>query len=159
MGIVDQKHHLPRQASSAGYGKLSNGKLFLIFIYGSGKNPTNYPFVKIINKFLQAIPAVSYLPVFCVWGMDGVDLFFRTGGGSCALWGKMGMEMEIWAEQCWDKVQKISQCWLKRDAPFQWRLFRKASAAMLKFGLQYSPFGNFGQKLMKISGEKILKGL
>lgn len=64
MGIVDQKHHLPRQSPSAGYGKLSNGKLFLIFISGSGKNPTNYSFVKIIHKFLQACPAFSDLPAF-----------------------------------------------------------------------------------------------
>lgn len=106
MGIVDQKHHLPRQAPSAGYGKLSNGKLFLIFISGSGKNPTNYSFVKIIHTFLQAIPAFPYLLAFCVLGMDGADLFSRTGGGSCVLWGEMGMEMELWAEQCWDKLQK-----------------------------------------------------
>lgn len=28
---------------------------------------------------------------------------------------------------------------------------------MLKFGLQGSPFGNFGQELIKIHGEMILK--
>lgn len=110
MGIVEQKHHLPRQSLSAGYGKLSNGKLFLIFISGSGKNPTNFSFVKIIHKFLQACPAFSDLPALCVLGMEWSRFIFQDWGWILRPVRKSGDGNK--AEQSWDKVQTIPLCWL-----------------------------------------------
>lgn len=158
MGIVDQKHHLPRQSPSAGYGKLSNGELFLIFISGSGKNPTKYSFVKIIHNFFPSHSCLFFPPsILCV--RNGLEqIYFPELGEdpvSCE-----GVEIELWVEQHWDEVQKICLCWLiSRDVTFQWRLFRKTSAAVLQAGLQCSPFENFGQELMKIYGAKVLKSL
>lgn len=108
MGIVDQKHHLPRQSPSAGYGKLSNGELFLIFISGSGKNPTKYSFVKIIHNFFPSHSCLFFPPsILCV--RNGLEqIYFPELGEdpvSCE-----GVEIELWAEQHWDEVQEISLC-------------------------------------------------